>query len=382
MFLGAVKSAPATPDRNRWQTPPGGLRRSSLPKAGWSRATSCEPRPDYPSRRHPSPAPTDHTGALELVTDRYPDVPVYATAPTIALIRVLHQDARRIMQSRLDEEGELPLFDDVSVQRLMAALVPVPFLSRVPLGEGVSVTFFPAGHIAGAAMLGLESSEGNLLITGDFSISPQRTVDGARPPLFTPMCWWLKHLWRAVACQPACAGTKIDRDCGCRYWGRWQGADSALPQAGSRNPVDLGEGQRNGELPLVPVWSRWNGRTICHAYWFADVLPLSLQERGAGAEGHPAVQTTAECPDLAAGRRDRCQQWDAGRDQRACQSICRPRSLILVTGCRMESPGRRLQELAEKGWYLAPGKRKVDVQCLLGIFPFRPCRRRPGGQPD
>ena len=62
-------------------------------------------------------AHTDHTGALELVVGHYPDAPVYATAPTLALTRVLHQDARRIMQSRLDEEGELPLFDDLAVQR-------------------------------------------------------------------------------------------------------------------------------------------------------------------------------------------------------------------------------------------------------------------------
>jgi predicted metal-dependent RNase len=32
-------------------------------------------------------AHTDHTGALELVMERYPDVPVYATAPTLALTR-------------------------------------------------------------------------------------------------------------------------------------------------------------------------------------------------------------------------------------------------------------------------------------------------------
>jgi predicted metal-dependent RNase len=32
-------------------------------------------------------AHTDHTGALELVLERYPDVPVYATAPTLALTR-------------------------------------------------------------------------------------------------------------------------------------------------------------------------------------------------------------------------------------------------------------------------------------------------------
>jgi Cft2 family RNA processing exonuclease len=53
-------------------------------------------------------AHTDHTGALELVSERYPNTPVYATPMTIELTRVLHQDARRIMAARLEEEGELP----------------------------------------------------------------------------------------------------------------------------------------------------------------------------------------------------------------------------------------------------------------------------------
>jgi Cft2 family RNA processing exonuclease len=52
---------------------------------------------------------TDHTGGLELVVERFPDIAVYATAPTFELIRVLHRDSRHIMQSRLDEEGEMPL---------------------------------------------------------------------------------------------------------------------------------------------------------------------------------------------------------------------------------------------------------------------------------
>src|SRR3972149_4750264 len=82
-------------------------------------------------------AHTDHTGALELVLERYPEAPVYATTPTLALTRVLHQDARRIMQSRLDEEGELPLFDNVAVQHLMSAFVPAQFKTRLPLGEGL-----------------------------------------------------------------------------------------------------------------------------------------------------------------------------------------------------------------------------------------------------
>jgi len=326
-------------------------------------------------------AHTDHTGALELVTDRYPDVPVYATAPTIALIRVLHQDARRIMQSRLDEEGELPLFDDVSVQRLMAALVPVPFLSRVPLGEGVSVTFFPAGHIAGAAMLGLESSEGNLLITGDFSISPQRTVDGARPPAFHPDVLVVestyggrlhanRHVQERKLIETVAAVTGAG--------GKVLIPAFALGRA-QEILLILSEGQRRGELPLVPVWADGMVRTICHAYTgFADVLPLSLQERGARFfEGHIQPVQTAEQRNaliwqpepavivassgmLAGGPALLYAKAFAGLGQHA----------ILLTGYQdEESPGRRLQELAEKGHgTLRLGNEKVDVQCLLGTY--------------
>ncbi|NJL56142.1 MBL fold metallo-hydrolase, partial [bacterium] len=68
--------------------------------------------PDYILVTH---AHTDHTGALPLVTERYPHVPVIATRPTEALVRVLQSDAQRIMKSKQEAEGELPLFDEIAV---------------------------------------------------------------------------------------------------------------------------------------------------------------------------------------------------------------------------------------------------------------------------
>ncbi|PJF24028.1 MAG: MBL fold metallo-hydrolase, partial [Phototrophicales bacterium] len=59
-------------------------------------------------------AHTDHTGALPLVVERYPDAPVLTTAPSMALIRVLQADAQRIMKLNHEQEGELPLFDAVA----------------------------------------------------------------------------------------------------------------------------------------------------------------------------------------------------------------------------------------------------------------------------
>ncbi len=326
-------------------------------------------------------AHTDHTGALELVLERYPEVPVYASAPTIALTRVLHQDSRRIMQSRLDEEGELPLFDDIAVQRLMAAMVPVAFKTRLALAENLAVTFFPAGHIAGAAMLGLESPEGRLLISGDFSVSPQRTVDGARPPAFHPDAFIVEstyggrlHANRAVqerklvetVAQVTAAGGKVLIPA------------FALGRA-QEILLILAEYQRRLELPPVPVWADGMVRAICQAYQsFGEALPLSFQERG-------AQFFNANIRPVATAEQRNAILWNPGPAVIVSSSgmlaggpsLSYARALavkaehaILLTGYQdEESPGRRLQELGERGsGSIRLGPSKLDVQCTIATY--------------
>ena len=326
-------------------------------------------------------AHTDHTGALELVLERYPDVPVYATAPTLALTRVLHQDSRRIMQSRLDEEGELPLFDDLAVQRLTAAMVPIPFKTRLGLASDLTATFFPAGHIAGAAMIGLESPEGRLLISGDISISPQRTVDGARPPAFHPDAFIVEstyggrlHANRAVqerklvetVARVTAAGGKVLIPA------------FALGRA-QEVLLILDEYQRRGELPGVPVWADGMVRAICQAYpSFGEALPLALQERGAqffNANIRPVA---------SAGQRNAI-IWNPGPAVIVASSgmlaggpslayaralAPKPEHAILLTGYQdEESPGHRLQQLSQRGsGSLRLGADKVDVQCHIAAY--------------
>ncbi|MEO1287898.1 MAG: MBL fold metallo-hydrolase [Chloroflexota bacterium] len=135
--------------------------------------------PDYILVTH---AHTDHTGALALVMEQYPYTPVIMTRPTEALTRVLQKDALKIMSSNQEQEGELPLFDEISVNRLMDAIQLVEFNQPIKLGEGLQVTYHVAGHIAGAAMLVLESTEGTLVMSGDISRSPQRTVKSVEVP--------------------------------------------------------------------------------------------------------------------------------------------------------------------------------------------------------
>ena len=326
-------------------------------------------------------AHTDHTGALELVCERYPSVPVYATPVTIALTRVLHQDARRIMRARLEEEGELPLFDDVAVARLMAAFVPVALHTPLPLAPGLTATYFPAGHIAGAAMIGLTSDEGRLLISGDISISPQRTVDGARPPAFSPDILILEstyggrlHANRHVEERRLVETVSTITADG----GKVLIPAFALGRA-QEVLLTLAEFQRRGELAAIPIWADGMVRAVCQAYSsFPEALPLALQEQGAAffTEQIRPVETTAQRNALI---------WDAGPAVIVSSSgmlaggpslsyarslAGQPQHAILLTGYQdEESPGRRLQEIATRGQgTLRLGKDKVDVQCHLATY--------------
>lgn len=326
-------------------------------------------------------AHTDHTGALELVVERFPDVPVYATAPTVALTRILHRDARRIMQSRLEEEGELPLFDDVAVERLMAALTPVPFQVRLPIGEEMAVTFFPAGHIAGAAMIGLESAEGSLLISGDLSVSAQRTVDGARPPAFHPDALVLESTYGGRLHANRAVQERKLIDTVARVTGA--GGKVLIPAFALGRAQEilliLGEYMRRGELTPVPIWADGMVRAVCQAYSeFVDFLPLPLQEQQARFFIPPIrpVQSAEQRNQLL---------WEPGPAVIVASSgmlaggpslsyarhlVGKPEHAVLLTGYQdEESPGRRLQKLGQRGGgTLRLGGEKLDVHCQIATY--------------
>ncbi len=125
----------------------------------------------------------DHIGALPVVCQAYPGVPVYATPATCDLTRVLLFDSLKVMDMR---EGEVPLYDEALVKEALSRLQPVPVGSFAVLPGGAKAHFFRAGHILGAAMIGLETPAGRALFTGDFSLSGTRSVMPAALPKFSP----------------------------------------------------------------------------------------------------------------------------------------------------------------------------------------------------
>ena len=226
--------------------------------------------PDYILVTH---AHTDHTGALPLVLEQYPHVPVIATRPTIALTRILQVDAQRIMKSKQEQEGELPIFDEIAAQRLVDAFQTVEFRQPVHLGEGLQVTYHPAGHIAGAAMLVIESEEGTLVMSGDLSLSDQRAVVKAAVPNLKADALVLESTYGGKLHANRVAEEKRLIDTLKRVTER--GGKVLIPA------FALGRAQEVAQIILafrdeldVPVYMDGMVRSVCNAYaGFPDLLP-------------------------------------------------------------------------------------------------------------
>lgn len=130
-----------------------------------------------------SHAHMDHTGTLPLISKAYPAAPVYMTAMTADLVRVLLADSLKIMNR---SEGEIPHYTQEDVAAMLNRIHALNFCVRFPIFEGMAVTMYPAGHIAGAACIYLECNEGTIFYSGDFCAFPQKTIEGIHIPKLRP----------------------------------------------------------------------------------------------------------------------------------------------------------------------------------------------------
>lgn len=71
----------------------------------------------------------DHSGGLPVIAEACPAAPVLATPPTIDLVAILLQDALRLMNGP-ERETELPLYNELQVDRLLARFV-VPVMTSL-----------------------------------------------------------------------------------------------------------------------------------------------------------------------------------------------------------------------------------------------------------
>lgn len=130
-----------------------------------------------------SHAHMDHIGTLPIISKTYPNARIYMTAMTADLVRVLLYDSLKIMKYR---EDEIPHYSEQDVLSMLGRIYPLGYQTPFPLFEKFTLTFYPAGHIAGAACIYLVTEDGSLFYSGDFSAFSQRTIEGIRIPRLRP----------------------------------------------------------------------------------------------------------------------------------------------------------------------------------------------------
>ncbi len=330
-------------------------------------------------------AHTDHTGALPQVVRRYPNVPIYATGATIELSRVLLQDSSRLMESRLEAEGELPLYDAADVELLLNNWQTIDFNKALKLGADLQVTPSISGHIAGAAMLTFESTEGVLVMSGDVSVSPQRTVESAKPPRINA---------DAIVLESTYGG----REHANRRFEEQRLVDTLteVTAGGGKALIPafaLGRAQEVIQILLayedrisVPVYVDGMVRAVCDAYSrFADILPKATAKAAGDsplffrgkvkpvrnkAMREEIMHSTEPCIIIASSG----MLTGGASVAYAGAMAANPRNGIFLTGYQdEESPGRVLQAVMSRKArgetpYLQLGDKRVSVNCHLGKY--------------
>jgi metallo-beta-lactamase family protein len=123
----------------------------------------------------------DHCGKLPVLTRAGFDKPIYCTPATAEVTRIVLADAAEIQVEDVrylnrravspTEPPIDPLYTPEDVPAVLRLFKRTPYGRKTPIGNGVSFTFYDAGHILGSAYVVLEWEESGrrrtVLFTGD-----------------------------------------------------------------------------------------------------------------------------------------------------------------------------------------------------------------------
>jgi len=130
----------------------------------------------------------DHVGSLPVLFRRQPQALVLMSQGSQAIAARMLRNSCNVMKRQRDELHikEYPLFTMGEVDELEPKIFGIPFHRPKHFSlEGdkeIEITFYPAGHIVGAAGVQLVYKRRKIFFTGDVQFSEQRTLLGADFP--------------------------------------------------------------------------------------------------------------------------------------------------------------------------------------------------------
>ncbi len=311
-------------------------------------------------------AHADHIGALPLLHQAFPTTPIFTSRATALLMEVMLADALKIMTRRAVEEMEIPLYPETLVSSMLTRVRPIPVGESFTLSELPTVTISTsrAGHIAGAMSVGFTASDGAIVVSGDISSTPQRTVQGAVPPA-----------------MERCDLLILESTYGARLHPNRQAEELRLAQAVAENFArgghtlipcfGLGRGQElllllqsaqeKGQVPHFPIYVDGLVRRVCSTYQLLpEALTPTLQRQirkgylPFAGRNVTFVRDERERLRILAGP-PACILSSSGMltggpsAWYAARLAGQPNASILITGYQdEESPGKKLLDLAEQ----------------------------------
>lgn len=332
-------------------------------------------------------AHTDHIGALPLVHIACPKIPIFTTAPTQRLTKILLSDALKIMESRWQQEEEIPLYPEHTVNSMLSQMRLVEPAQPFGLpGQEVIATFTPSGHVMGACSILLDTPDGRVFFTGDYSLDRQKTVEG----MLLPKCRPDLVITESTYGNRMHANRKIEEE-------RLVQSVAEVIQAGGKVLVPafalgraqeaillLLDAQRRKRIPPFPIYVDGMVRTVCSAYAsFPNYLNRDLRKRIQKIgnpffhEGACTVSVQPSQRQLIAKSEKPCcivsssGMLTGGPSQFYAAALAKdPKNAILITGYQdEESPGRRILDLADgKSQAIRLGDQEVQVVCKVGRY--------------
>ena len=332
-------------------------------------------------------AHADHIGALPLLHRAFPTAPIFASRATALLMEVMLADALKVMTRRAVEEMELPLYPESLVAGMLNQVRPLPVGEpcTLPVLPGVTIHASRAGHIAGAVSLGFVASDGSLVVSGDISSTPQRTVLGAVPPPVAHPDLLVLESTYGSRLHPNRQGEE-QRLAQAVADGLARGGHTLIPCFGLGRGQELllilQAAQEKGQIPEFPIYVDGLVRRVCDTYL---LLPEALTPRLQRQIRKGYLPFTGPNVTFVRDERDRerilagapaCIVSSSGMltggpsAWYAARLVSNPDASILITGYQdEESPGKRLLDLAEqKNSTLDIGGQSLPVLCHVAKY--------------
>ncbi|MEM7673254.1 MAG: MBL fold metallo-hydrolase [Verrucomicrobiota bacterium] len=130
----------------------------------------------------------DHVGSIPVAARYFPDAHILMTRASALLAPRMLRNSVNVMNRKREESGnnDYPFYTFKEIEALDDRILGLAFERAFCIdthGPELSITLYPAGHVAGAAGIRIECSGESIFVTGDCLFRDNLTLPGAQFPI-------------------------------------------------------------------------------------------------------------------------------------------------------------------------------------------------------